>query len=82
MASQVTVQMRYNALTVSFGDITHLRLDVTKYLGHQSWRQGYGNKKFVIEITMAGGIITCDYDREDKWKEVLDGLDKALDAPT
>ena len=75
-------QMQYNALTVSFGGVTHLRLDMTKYLGHQSWRQGYGNRKFVIEFTMAGGTITTDYDREDKWKEVLDGLDKALNAPT
>ena len=82
MASQITVQMRYNSLTVSFGETTHLRLDVTKYLGHQSWRAGYGNRKFVIEFTMAGGTITCDYDREDKWKEILAGLDKALDAPT
>jgi hypothetical protein len=82
MSAQIEVKVHYDALTISFGGVTHLRLNVTKYLGHHSWRQGYGNRKFVIEFTMAGGVITTDYDREDKWKEILDGLDKALNAPT
>ena len=82
IASKILVEMRYNALRISFGGITHLRLDMTKYVAHHSWRQGYGNKKFVIEFTMDGGVICCDYDREDKWKAILKGLDDALDAPT
>jgi major membrane immunogen (membrane-anchored lipoprotein) len=81
-ASKITVVMRYNALVVSFGDVTHLRFNHARYIGHQSWRAGYGDKKFVIEITLDGGVITCDYDREDKWKAVLKGLDDTLDAPT
>ena len=57
-AGEIKVQMHYNALTVSFGGVTHLRIDATKYVGHQSWRQGYGDRKFVIEFTMNGGTIT------------------------
>jgi hypothetical protein len=82
MITQISVQMHYDALTISFGGITHLRIDVTKYLGHHSWRQGYGNQKFVIDFVLKGGTIKCEYDREDKWKEILEGLDKALNSPT
>jgi len=76
-----TVEMSFNALKVRFGSMTHLRIDVTKLIGFQSWREGYGNRKFVIEYTMVGGQIVCEYDTEDNWKAILDGLDKALDQP-
>jgi hypothetical protein len=79
---KITVDMEYNSLKVRFGDITHLRIDATKLIGHQSWREGYGNRKFVIEYMTTGGPIVCDYDSEDKWKAILAGLDAALDGPT
>lgn len=82
MAEPVSVAMSFNALKVSFGELTHLRIDATKLVGHQSWREGYGNKKYVIEYTTTGGQIVCEYDDETKWKAILDGLDKALDQPT
>jgi len=77
----ISVEMTYNALKVKFGDVTHLRIDVTKLIGHQAWREGYGNHKFVIEYTTTGGPIVCEYDTEEKWLAILDGLDKALDSP-
>jgi hypothetical protein len=76
-----TVEMSFNALKVRFGDVTHLRIDATKLIGHQSWREGYGNRKFVIEYTTTGGQIVCEYDEEDKWKAILVGLDAVLDGP-
>lgn len=76
-----TVEMSFNALKVRFGDVTHLRIDATRLIGHQSWREGYGNHKFVIEYTVEGGRIVCEYDTEDKWRAILDGLDRALDRP-
>lgn len=75
------VSMSFNALKIQFGGFTHLRIDATKLLGFQSWREGYGNKKFVIEYTLAGGQIVCEYDSEDHWKTILKGLDEALDQP-
>ena len=77
----ISVEMSFNALKVCFGDTTHLRIDATRLIGHQSWREGYGNSKFVIEYTTDGGKIVCEYDSEEKWKTILTGLDKALDAP-
>jgi hypothetical protein len=77
----ITVEMSFNALKVRFGGVTHLRIDATKLIGHQSWREGYGNRKFVIEYTTTAGQIVSEYDTEDKWREILAGLDRVLDGP-
>lgn len=77
----ISVEMSFNALKVRFGDTTHLRIDATKLIGHQSWREGYGNRKWVIEYTTMAGHIVCEYDDEAKWKAILQGLDLALDQP-
>lgn len=81
MIPAISVEMSFNALKVRFGNVTHLRIDATKLIGHQSWREGYGNRKFVIEYTLTGGQIICEYDSEEKWKAILSGLDAALDQP-
>lgn len=77
----ITVEMIFNALKIRFDDVTHLRVDATKLIGHQAWREGYGNRKFVIEYTTTGGQIVCEYDSEEKWREILMGLDRVLDGP-
>lgn len=77
----ITVEVKFNSIRILFGELIHLRIDATKLLGYQSWREGYGSKKFVIEYTLQGGQIVCEYDAEDKWKEILIGLDKVLDSP-
>lgn len=81
-APSITVKMQFNALKIYFGDLTHLRIDATKLVGYQSWREGYGNRKWVIEYTVEGGKIVTEYDTEDKWKIILAGLDDTLDGPT
>ena len=81
-APNITVKMQFNALKIYFGELTHLRIDATKLIGYQSWREGYGNMKWVIEYTTDGGKIVTEYDTEDKWTTILAGLDAALDAPT
>lgn len=81
MAASIKVEMLFNSLKVRFGDVAHLRIDAAKLLGYQSWREGYGNRKFIIEYTMTGGQIVCQYDSKEKWKTILDGLDAALDGP-
>jgi hypothetical protein len=78
----VSVELSFNVLKVRFGATTHVRIDVTRLLGYQSWREGYGNRKFVIEYTLAGGgPIVCEYDDVAKWQAILAGLDQALDQP-
>lgn len=77
----IAVEVSFNALKIRFDDITHLRIDATRLIGWQSWREGYGNRKWVIEYTTDGGKIVTEYDTEKKWKEILAGLDAALDQP-
>jgi hypothetical protein len=78
----VSVSLCYTSLRVCFGNTTHLRISLDKLIGYQSWREGYGTRKFVIEYTVAnGGPILCDYDSEEKWKAILSGLDAAFDSP-
>jgi len=77
----VSVRMEYAALKVRFGNTTHLRIASNKLIGHQSWREGYGTRKFVIEYMTTAGTIRSEYDTEEKWKAILAGLDAALDEP-
>lgn len=79
----ISVEIGFNHLRIKFEGITHFRLDVTKYIAHQSWRDGYGNRKFVIEYAVVGRDtpILCEYDSEEKWTTILSGLDIALDGP-
>ena len=78
---KITVEMGFNHLKIKFGGLTHFRIDATKLIGFQSWREGYGNRKFVIEYATTGGPIICEYDSEEKWTTILAGLDVALDGP-
>ena len=77
----ISVEISFNILKVRFGGLTHLRIDATKLIAYQSWREGYGNRKFVIVYTTTTGEILCEYDTEDKWKTILEGLDRTLDQP-
>lgn len=45
MAPSITVEMRFNALRIAFGGMTHLRIAADKLIGFQSWREGYGNRR-------------------------------------
>lgn len=74
----VHVELHLDTLRVAFNTVTHVRLDPRKLLGHQAWVDNNGNNKFVIEYTMEGGSIRCEYDDIEKWKAVLDGLDAAF----
>lgn len=78
----VTVSLSYTSLVVHFGDTTHTRILLDRLIGYQSWREGYGNNKFVIEYTVAGSApILCEYDCEMKWKAILAGLDAVFEKP-
>jgi hypothetical protein len=76
-APQVEVKAEYDALRILFNGVLHVHLIRSKFLGMQSWmRRPEG--KYCIEFTMADGTITCDYDSQEKWQAVLDGLAKTL----
>lgn len=75
----ISVKISFYSLKVCFGDITHLRIDIAKLVGHQSWCDSDCN--FVIEYMTTAGPITCEYDSKEKWRAILKGLDDALDGP-
>ncbi len=76
-APQVEVKVEYDAIRVLFNGALHLHLIRSKLLGIQSWMR-LPEGKFYIEYTLAGGVITCDYDAREKWQAVLDSLARIL----
>lgn len=77
---KIEVEVSHYNIVVRINGVTHLRLERRHYLGHQSWLDGNDRNKFVIEYTLVGGQITCDYDSREKWVTILDGLDRALEG--
>lgn len=73
---QIDVRVEYDALRIFFG-VMHLHLIRSKLLGVQAWMRA-PEGKFVIEYTVDGGTVTCDYDSREKWEAILDDLAKVL----
>ncbi len=73
---KITSVISRASVKVFINDILHVHFMRDKFLGLQSWR--YENEQmFYIEITLSGGVFTCDYDRQDLWLGVLKELEKA-----
>ena len=63
---------------IKFDGITHFRCDRRELLGLQSWivNRGRVTPVYAVQIyTKCGRDITLEYDKFDKWREVLDKLD-------
>lgn len=72
----ISVEQDFDTIRVKINGVLHCLIDQEKLLGVQSWlRKG---KKYVIEYSMEGGNITCEYDDAAKWKAILAELDKIL----
>lgn len=67
--SQASVKVHVN-------DILHIHFMREKYIGIAAW-QYEKESMFYIEITMVGGVITCDYDKREMWVAILAELEKA-----
>ncbi|MEA2998391.1 MAG: hypothetical protein QOH04_1728 [Sphingomonadales bacterium] len=67
----------FDAVTLSFHGITHLRVKRSAFVAFQTWIEGEGHYR--IEIVLTGGsAIRTEYDTMDKWKWVIDQLEKLL----
>jgi hypothetical protein len=77
MAVEVKVGRRFDALRITINGILHLSLTRSKLLGVQSWINER-EQRFVIEYTMRGGTILCDYDSREKWASILEQLGELL----
>lgn len=64
------------SVKVLFGDVVHINFRFDRYLGFQTWK--HSEKHFCIEIKLAGGEISTEYDDREKWEAVIAGLTKAV----
>jgi hypothetical protein len=80
MPIQVTASHDGLRLRVNINGRLHIHiLDTTELMGVMSWH--VARKYFAIELTLAGNAkITAEYDDEQTWFNVLDCLDKVLEA--
>jgi hypothetical protein len=67
----------FDAVTLSFNGITHLRVKRSAFVAFQTWIEGEGHYR--IEIVLTGGsAIRTEYDTRDKWVWVIEQLEKLL----
>ena len=74
--TDIKVTRDFYDLRIYFDDALHLHIDSGKFIGMQSWTDS--EHSFTIEYTLAGATLTTEYTTEDKWRAVLDGLEKVL----
>lgn len=63
-------------IKIYINDTLHLFIRADQLLGIQSWIEGYDKQKYYIEFVMKNGTVSTTYDDIDKWKSILDLLDK------
>lgn len=73
----IEVTPEFEAIAVRINGVLHLYIDRTKLLAVSSWVKT-GRRQFFIEIVMAGGNVTTDYDTREKWTQILNGIEKVL----
>jgi len=75
-APKIKVEMQHYALRVYVNDILHVSIPRGK-IAVQSWRDGPAH--YSIEYQWGADQKTLtEYDSEEKWKAVLEGLDREL----
>lgn len=72
---KITSKIEHAGIKVYVNDLLHIHVAREKFIGLQSW-QYESEGMFYVEITLTGGVITCDYDRRDMWVGVLTELEK------
>lgn len=73
----IEVTPEFESIAIRIGGVLHLWFDRSKLLGVQSWVKT-GRRQFFIELTMEGGVITSDYDTQEKWETILSQLQAVL----
>lgn len=78
----ITSNRDYRILVIKFNGITHLRLFIEEYIGHNTWFKCSSDrtfKEYYIQInTKCGTEIVLEYEKEEVWKEILNILDNKL----
>jgi hypothetical protein len=76
---KIEVSSTEREVFIRFNGVTHFRIDRRELIGLQSWRvdRGRVTPTFAIQIFTRSSAqeVTLEYDKEDKWIEVLRQLD-------
>lgn len=73
----ISSECGFETVFIRINGILHLLFSQNKFLALQSWYMT-PHKKWVIEITLNGGVITADYAKKHRWINVLSCLESAL----
>ena len=75
IAPTIRVEMGHYALRIYINDTLHLYIQRSQLGPFQAWRDG--PKHFSIEYHLANGQkLLTEYDTPEKWKAILEGLDR------
>lgn len=70
------VAVDHYAIRVYFGDVLHIHVKRSAFLGLQSWSDGPND--YSIEFSLTEGSILTEYDDAEKWLAILKLLDGVL----
>jgi len=64
------------SIKVYFGDVLHVHVKRSAFLGLQSWSDGPHH--YSIEFSLTDGFLTVEYDDAENWRAILGALDRLL----
>lgn len=78
-AKRVEIRVGPCDIMVLIRGLPHLILRRADLSGIESWQMSIGTREryYFIQYTLRHGVITCDYDRGDLWREILSESAKA-----
>lgn len=71
---KITSKIQHASVKIYVNDILHIHFARDKFVSVQAWQYETENI-FYIEITLSGGVMTCDYDKKEMWVGILKELD-------
>lgn len=71
---KVEIKFEFNLMKIYFNDSLFLFLKRDELIGIHSWKDG--TSKYCIEFCMKTTSILTEYDKKEKWENILQELDK------
>ncbi len=69
--------LSHKLIKIMINKTLHLAIKQDELIGIQSWLKGDGSdRKYCIEFTTKTTAMLSEYDSEDKWKSILNLLNK------
>lgn len=75
----IQIDCSFYKIKIYIDKILHLSIRKEDFIGLQSWIEGEGeSKEYIIEYVFKTTTIVSEYDSIDKWKSILNLLDKNI----